>query len=318
MKIKINFFVFLAISLLLFSCDDIFEEDITNATLVPIYPGQNSVITGETVHFQWATVEGADDYRIQVYENNAGIILDSLVPSNNFFYNLDPGAYSWRARAENFAYQSAYNFPVDFTVEATDELTEQNILLTSPPDQIYTNDKNTVYSWQGLNAATSYIFELGKNSNGTITILYTNASSETNHTVPETIFDEDATFVWQVKGINDFSETTFSERSIFLDTTEPSVPILATPADTFISNISNIDFSWNMGDDTGNIQSPRDAIIQIATDVEFTNIVIEETTNNEDINLSFENSNTFYWRVKLIDEAGNEGNLSEVRSFTIN
>lgn len=318
--LKVTMLSLLCISV--FSCDDIVEEDLTNDTITIITPTTGQVITSNAVSFQWNALEGADDYKVQI-ENNANvIILDSLVPNNNFEYPLEPGNYKWRVRGENFAYQTAFTFPTDFTVEASDDLTNQNVFLNTPSDDFYTNSPSGILTtWSAINTADSYTFELDKQLSGNTTTLYQEANiTNTSHTIISTFLNEDAEYIWKVKAFNSTTatETEYSTRSVFLDTTIPNTPTLVSPANNATAVINtDIIFNWDTGTDPGSINAPLSSVLEIATNTTFTNADIYNTTSNSQ-SISFIVAGTYYWRVKTNDSAGNQGIVSAYNTIVAN
>src|SRR5690606_40883285 len=102
MKKVINVVCGLSAILLLTNCDDIFEEDISDDTMIILSPKKGDVITGNTVTFMWNALEGADNYNVQVSRaNTLEIILDSLVGNTSLTVPFPSGEFEWRVRAEN-------------------------------------------------------------------------------------------------------------------------------------------------------------------------------------------------------------------------
>lgn len=306
-------------SLLLVSCDDIFEEDISDETIQTIYPSQNAVIEGNAVNFQWHSIEGAEDYRIQVVDINRSdyIILDSLIGQTHFIHSLGPGDYRWRVRAENFAYKSSYSFPILFSMETSDNLSGQTLFLSTPKNNLYTNNKDNTYTWQTLSAASTYTFELQKNSGSLETVLMEENIQSTSFTPGADLYDEDAEYRWRVKGVNETSETEFTSRSIFIDTQTPNIPSLDSPADESSSVTRTIIFNWDNGTDAGNVKSEITGTIQIASNENF-NTVIATGEGEDSYQHTFDNPGIYFWRVIAADEAGNTSDYSEVWKITVN
>ena len=95
---------------ILFSCNDIFEEDIENDTVNLIYPNNNSEITNNDVNFTWSKLSGASNYRFQIFKSENNLLLkDTLINKNEIDIYLSNGIYSWRVRAENSGYSSLYS-----------------------------------------------------------------------------------------------------------------------------------------------------------------------------------------------------------------
>ncbi len=308
------------ICLILFlSCDDILEENLTDDLVTPIAPTEGSIITNNLVNFSWNPLEGADDYRLQLSnasQNNV-ILLDSLIHGTSFQYPLEPGTYQWRIRGENFAYETAYSFPVVFTIEASSDLANQTLILNTPTDNLYTNNSNLLFTWNDLQYADSYTFELVKNLNGQTTVAQQSGINATNYSVNASIFDVDAEYIWKVKAVNSTSETIYTSRSIYLDRQAPNQPSLVSPADEESIIGTMVDFNWTVGQDSGNIQSEVNSILEIAQDANFNTIIENLTiTNGSAQQITIANLGTYYWRVKTNDAAGNSSSYSVSRSFT--
>ncbi|MBC8756050.1 hypothetical protein H2O64_15335 [Kordia sp. YSTF-M3] len=306
-------------SLLFFiSCDDILEENISNDLVTPITPTSESVITNNVINFSWNASDGVDDYRLQLLDNNQSnlIILDSLVSTTSFQHPLDPGNYKWRVRGENFAYETAYSFPISFSVIASSDLTNQSVILNTPTANLYTNSTNILCTWNELPFADSYSFELIKNLNGQTTEVQQTGITATSYSVNTSVFDVDAEYIWKVKAVNATTETTFTSRSLFLDREAPNQPSLVSPADDEIITTIDIDFNWTLGQDNGNVQSEIESILEISQDANFNSIIETITVNNGNSQqVSIENVGTYYWRVRAKDAAQNVSSNSISRSF---
>ncbi|MHA7843652.1 MAG: hypothetical protein ACX93I_10055 [Winogradskyella sp.] len=299
-----------------YACDDILEEDITDDSIQITYPLEGTVINGNNVQFSWQHLDGADDYRVQVLNDNQIIIVDSLVSENQLTYPIDEGNYQWRVKGENFAYETEYTFPVNFSVDISEDLTNQNVILSTPSDNLYTNNTNITFTWNPLVNADSYTFEVLKNNNGQTTIYQESEIANTNSNIDSALFDIDAEYIWKVKAVNNGSETPYSERSVYIDRVEPNTPVLNTPIDNS-TNSSLVTFNWSNGTDTGNIQSSITNTIEIATDINFNSILLSDDTQNNTYQYNFSNIGNYYWRVRAYDSAGNESDNSITRILTI-
>ncbi len=306
----------LILFVLLFSCDDILEQDITNDTVQMIFPSEGAIIDGNTVQFSWQDVDGADNYRIQIIKSSQVFELDSLITTNTFKFILNSGTYQWRLRAENFAYSTAYTFPVNFSVETSDDLSNQNITLLTPSTDLYTNTTGFTFTWGKIATAASYSFELVKNLNGKETVLQQPDITSTSYTIDSEKFDVDAEYIWKVKAVNETSETGYSQRSIFLDRVPPNQPSLISPADEGTTT-TTVTFNWTNGTDSGNVKSAITNTIEIASDTNFNTVVHSESTVNNTYQYVFNTVGTYYWRVKAIDKATNESDYSIVRSLVV-
>lgn len=309
----------LCVSVLSFSCDDILEEDLTNDIIQTVFPTEGSVIESNVVNFSWNSLDGADDYRVQVYDLNQVKVHDTLVNNTSVSLPMTQGGYQWRVRGENSAYQSTYSFPVYFEVEETLILTNQQVILTSPSNNYVTNNVNISLNWDDLAAAEFYNLEIIKNSS---LIVYQSGNiTDTNFTLSNTVLDEDAIYTWKVKAINDTNstETTFSSRTLSIDTVNPNQPQNTLPANNSSqSSAATINFSWTIPADSGSVQSSISYTIEIASDTAFSNILQTSNVSGTTFSQSFTSVGDYYWRVTAKDIAGNTGVASNYFKFSIN
>ena len=307
------------LSIFLFSCDDVFEEDITDDTLVLVSPTENSIIESNVVDFQWEALDGAKKYRIEVYTQTNNKVLDTLIADKtNFIYPMSPGNYKWKARGENFGYQSKYSTLVNFSVVQTLDLTSQQVILSNPSDQIFTNASSINCSWQDLAAADSYDFELLNVTSGTPAFQQGGIVSPA-FTINDTYLTADAKYQWRVKGKNSTSETVFASRTFFIDRITPNVPQVTSPVNNSSQTANQaISFNWIAGTDSGVVQSPISYVIEFSNSSGFGSLIHTSTVTTNTFQKSFSTTGEYYWRVKAVDAAINTSLYSQVFKFTIN
>ncbi|WP_396591864.1 hypothetical protein [Allomuricauda sp. R78024] len=311
--------MFLSCSLIFISCDDVFEEDISDDTIVSIAPKNEANLTGNAVQFRWSILEGADNYHLQIIGNQQKIVLDSLVETDIFEYQIDPGTYQWRVRGENFAYVTPYTFVSVFTINSSEDLTNQLVTLTSPANNVYLNSEQFSFSWQGISTADSYHFRILEREGTNETQIFEDIAVVDNSiNLNNAVIANDAEYIWEVKAQNDNSSTSFFRRSFFIDRLAPPIPSIEEPDDEQNFDVDDeVSFSWDF-EDSGAIQSVISGTIEIASDQSFNTIILSNTGTSEQFSTTFTSAGTFYWRVYGEDEAGNKGDESAPRSFTIN
>lgn len=317
----------ISVCLLLLSsvaCDDVVEENIEDDVVVATYPTQGTIITGNAVTFEWEQLEGADDYRVQVFsEGTQTSVLDSLVEGQNTLtYVMNPGNFSWRVRGENFAYVTAYNFPIDFEVQASDDLTNQIINIATPSANYFTNNvSNVIVTWDALTNADSYTFEMDKTVNNTTTTeIQDSGLTTTSYSVASAAFNEDGIYTLKVKGLNstNSTETVFSTRLLSLDTQAPNDIGLVSPNEAATVNVSTtVNFSWNIPTDSGTVQSPITYQLELSNDDTFASVFGPAGGTTNTATYSFSTAGTYYWRIKATDEAGNTTISSTNRSLEV-
>lgn len=309
-----------AIAVVNFSCEDILEEDITNDIVQTRYPTEGVIVESNVAIFQWEPLKGADDYRVQVYTSNQFKVFDTLVNTNTVTLPLLQGTYKWRVRGENAAYESTYSFPISFRVEESDDLTNQQVVLVSPSSTFATNQNTVTLSWENLSAADSYEVQVTNTTNGNIVFTQNNITT-TNVSLNSTNITGDGQYTWKVKARNSttVTETVFSTRSFLVDTVVPNQPQNNLPANNATQTVNQtVNFSWTISTDTGTVQSAISYEIQIASDVNFTNVIQTSPTTGTSFQQSFTSVGDRYWRVRAKDAAGNVGAYSAGFKLTVN
>ncbi len=319
MKKLIKITLLVCICLLNKACDDVFEKDISGEKVTIISPKKQDTIHGNTVQFRWNAIENVESYRVQVTEEKTEVsFLDSLVTVKDFTYTLNPGKYNWKVRGENFAYHTPYSEPIPFTVLISEDLYNQKVFLTAPTDNMYTNKNTIILTWDKIRVAKSYQLEVDKTVLGkTTTEINEDDLTENSYTLSPTTLSEDAIYTWKVKAVNSTSNTEFSTRKFFLDTNKPNKPTLGSPDNNKIETELKVAFSWNLGNDTGEVQSPLSSKLEIASDTNFTSIIKTFDTKNLSQEYTFSSNGDYYWRVTTIDDATNQSDPSEVRKLTV-
>jgi len=307
----------------LISCDDVFEDDITDENITITAPLNGTTVVSNTATFQWNSNSGSEDYRVQVSDASSVIVVDSLVSINSFVYPLSPGVYSWRVRGENFAYQTAYTFPASFTMEASEVMTNQTVILNSPSDNFYTNSTSgQLVTWTGIPTADTYTFELDRDVSGSVsTINQSPGITATSYNITNADMTTDAIYIWKIKALNTATttETIYSTRKILLDTQIPNVAVLSTPVADGTEGLSTpVVFVWNNATDIGVVMSPVSSVLELASDIAFTSTIQTYEIGANTQSHTFAATGDYYWRVKNIDEAGNSSSYSTPRKVTVN
>lgn len=314
----LNKILLISLSLFIFSCDDILEEDITNDIVQVISPTKDAVVESNVVNFKWNSLKGADKYRVQVYEYDQVLILDSLTTKTNLTLPLAAGSYIWRVRAENYAYQSTYSFPSNFSTNIPDDLTNQQVILLTPDSDKYLNFTNITLNWEQLDNATSYSVRVVNTLTGQEVYPQTDLT-DTYLTLdlPELA---DGNYEWRVKAKNAETETRqYAAKRFNVDTTAPNQPKNSLPADNATQTVNTAaSFTWTIASDIGNIKSPISYVVEIATDIDFTSNLQTLNSNTTTLSYTFATVGTYYWRVKAVDVAGNIGTNSTGFKITVN
>lgn len=117
---------FLLVVLLLYGCEDIFEQDIEDASIEVIAPKNNTRTETGTVTFLWRPLAGARSYRVTIvsptFAGASRLVADTTLQADSahradrFTVTLDTGSYQWSLQAANGASRNkeqVYTLTVD-------------------------------------------------------------------------------------------------------------------------------------------------------------------------------------------------------------
>lgn len=291
-------------------CDDIIERNISDVTVVVHSPPDSLISTLVTQVFWWNEVDGADYYNLQIVSPSFSYILQLVTDTNiygtKFSYSLNPGNYEWRIKALNFAYETPFTTQM-LIIDSTPDISHQVIRLLGPADLDTTNKTQFLFDWEKLYNAQNYHFQ----------ILYENQSyiSEilSYDSITHFLNAGDGSYQWKIRGQNSTSNTPYSSRTLFIDTSSPGIPQLILPEANSALKDSIISFSWKRGEHYGS--SVRDSLF-IAKDSLFNNAVLSIIVNGTCYQDSLGKGN-YFWRVSSSDKAGNWSGYSGSRKFSI-
>lgn len=286
-------------------CNVFLETDLTNVNVVMKAPTNNLTTTQESQTFWWDYVAGATFYNIQIvspsFDSVQQLITDSEVTENTFEITLPPGEYQWTVVAYNTNYQSQSEI-YNLTIEESEDLEGQSVLLVSPSDNAITNDNPIRLLWQSLSAATQYHIQVAAPdfTNSTFII----AEDTTTNDYLDISNLADGTYQWRVKAMNNNSETAYTSSNFTVDRTPPTGATLISPSDganLFLNN--NINLTWTSASDAvqdtliilRDLGTSDEVVLTLPTvDFSYTFIDSTSTTNQ-----------TYFWKVKSVDEVGN-------------
>ncbi len=319
--VKNSPFVLFLLGLLLLgttACDDVIAKDISEETPVVVLPISGATIDANPVHIKWNELKGATRYRIEIVSPSFASIseytIDSTVTGTNFFVSLDSNDYELRITALNAGYTSKTSAIIPFSVGASAGGGNTSVVLTAPASNAYVNSDNVTFSWNSVPNLQSYTFELHSGPTFASPTVY---SEDQLASVQLALTDlEEGTYSWGVKAfLTDGSETAFTKRVFYIDTTNPGPVTLTSPTNNAIVPNTTVSFSWNYTN-PGTVQSTVNSTIEIARDNQFTDIAHTQTVTGTSVSVTL-TDDVYFWRIKTVDEAGNAGPTSSVYTFTL-
>jgi hypothetical protein len=311
---KFKFIVIIALSALCTSsCKDIFEENISSASVVVNSPLNNTITQTYSQLFWWENLTGALKYNIQIvkpsFDSIVTLVLDTTVAVNKITYSLNPGTYQWRIRAENGSSQTPYstfNIRVD-----SGSLANQTVVLLSPSDNYVSSNAFRQFSWQGIYGATKYHVVIDSATQGNI-FIDTVITSSAYNPVFSFSFTNDNIYYWKVRAENSSLNSQYSEvRTFTLDRIAPDSVTMPSSSSTPVA--SPVLLQWGT---LPNIDHYNLYVYQANGVTLFSGYPL--ATSNTSFSFSGGSSgNKLYWKVTAVDKAGNEGQAGTLRSFVL-
>jgi len=209
------------LTLLCLACEDIISiTDISEDQVFLLAPVEGAVLEDRMITFSWEELGDVDQYQVQVatpgFDNANQIVLDTILGDSiqsfrNFTTTLENNVYEWRVRAFNSSFATDYSTG-SFTVNDSEtmNLSDQQLLLLSPEDNLETTETVVQLSWEALEQATLY------------RIVITNLDDDSIFLEePLTTTDRLVTFIpgsysWAVRAENDTQITDFTIRSLMI------------------------------------------------------------------------------------------------------
>jgi hypothetical protein len=318
MKPCLNFYRFMfACGLigLLSSCDAIIEPSIAKKPVQTEAPSEGYQSTSYTVNFWWDEVDHALTYHLQVvtpdFNNPGSLVLDTIVKKNTFAFTLSPGNYQWRVLAQNGSSQTPYSTPRNFSV-AAGSIKQQAVQLSSPANNLVTNQGPVLFQWSSLYGATKYQLEIDTNNFADENTLVYNRTIATQQY--SFSFPKDGVYQWRVKAENDTAQAQWSVVNVVTyDHTPPAAVTLSAPADASTLPLP-VNLQWNAA--SGAIKYKLYVYKSDGTTLYSQSFPMVLTSTSYSFNQG-NSGDKFNWTVTALDAAGNESAAVTKRSFTL-
>lgn len=268
-----------------------------------------------TINFWWDQVNNALSYHLQVVTPNfaspGSLVLDTVIKKNTFSFNLNPGHYEWRVMAQNGSSQTAYMAALGFTVDAS-SIKQETVQLSSPANNLITNQSGLLFQWGSLYGATKYHFQIDTNN------FSNDASVVSDQVIPgqqiSFTFSKDHAYQWRVRAENDTAQSLWSAiHLITYDHSPPAKVMLASPSDNDTVALP-VALQW-----TAVPTASKYKLYVYKNDgTSLYNQSFPVTVSSTLYSFNSGNSgDKIYWKVSALDAAGNEGEASDIRSFIV-
>lgn len=296
------------------SCSEFIEPSIKGKDLILNSPADRAQSNRYSQSFWWEKVEHARAYHLQVvspsFDSVGYLALDTVIKTNTFNFTFEPGEYQWRVRAENSGSETAY-FTRTFTIYPS-SITSQQVQLISPIGNSVSNQSDLLVKWYNLYGATKYRLQVDTTDFQDETkMVYNSTTTGTELNIPLSL---ERTYKWRLRAESDSLQSKWSGTYTFTyDNTAPAKVTVISP-DNNSSIAKPVQLRWNAVAGAKKYQvilykngsaSPYDSSFPVTV-----------TGTSYSLNKG-EQGEILQWQVRAIDEAGNIGEYSTSRSFTV-
>ena len=313
-SIYISLFL-LAVTALFSSCNDIIEPSITKQQVNLEAPVNLYQSTSYAINFWWDPVDHALSYHLQVVSQSfaapGGLILDTIVSTYKFSYTLNPGNYQWRVMAENGSTQTGWSMPNSFNIVAG-SIKQQAVQLSSPANNLVTNQSPYLFQWSSLYGATAYQFEIDTNN-------FINENADvSNQLIPgqqlNFTFPKAQTYQWRVRAQNDTAQAQWSPIYVITYNNIPPAQVTLVAPENAATVSLPVSLQWSPVTHAVKYKLYVYQSDQVTVYNSSFPMVVTNTSYSFNLGSS---GNTIYWMVTALDAAGNESPASAKTNFVL-
>ncbi len=284
-----------------------------------VSPAFGSSGIGQNPQLEWTTVKNADFCRLQVAldKNFNTVVVDTLVSIVSGLCKVKEGVlenntqYFWRTGAVNVAGAGQWSASWTFSVLNAPDSPQ----LLSPVNGAAGQSVTPTLIWQKSNTAESYRLQISRDITFSDILHDINGLTTNEYTLPGGLLANNAQYFWRVNASNAGGtvpwSNTWSLGTGFVN--PPQQPVLISLPTGALGQSLTPTLDWS---DQPSVTSYR---IQVASDLNFTNIVVDEgnlTSSNYTIPPGkLSGSTMYYWKISA-NNLGGTGNWSMIWTFT--
>ncbi len=254
------------------------------------------------VDIKWQNVDGAESYRIQIHrsEGEQTLLIDKIIPIAHFNTSaLEDHDYVIRIRAIDANGLEGSNAEKTLRLDARPR---PPLAISPRPDEtVRTNLPE--FEWSTPVGSTEYHFQLSESSDLNSPVIDSKSFTGTRF-VPEQL--EPGTYYWRMATFAKEKEGPFSPVQSFTLRPTPEAPDLSKMSTE--GDEKNITLRWQPGKDGQQYK------IQMAKDLGFKEVIREEQLQ-QPVLATERPGEQFYFRVKVIDVDGFEGDWSPAQQI---
>jgi|GEM_PF-3010886 len=303
---RYKLFFAIALGVILAGCEEPVKNNLNIQTITIVEPTDGAVNNMTVTNFNWDDLLGVDHYEIEVatpdFSEEEFIIITEQVQRSNFVSTLAQGSYAWRVKAVNNQTETPFSMAI-FSIDTTLNLGSKTVNIIHPLNNTVVNTDSVLIQWENVSMANEYNLIIEEAASSAVM---------TNQVLTATQYFEgfdEGTYHIKVKAMNDVTSTAYTTHTFVVDLTPPTPPIITSPLNGAVVT-SPVELRWN-----NHLSAVEDSIF-----IYFTQAAISPIKRFSSVSQSVfftAASNTYYWRLKSYDAAGNVSPPSALQSFTI-
>lgn len=325
MKKRFSLFAMIAMICLVYSCDQVFEEDLSGITVETISPKDSAVVDENIQTFWWREIDDIISYRVVIVQPSFSapefIVLDTTLTNFQFTQDVsgwDSSRYEWTVfgiSGESVTDTVAH----PFVVSSGKDLSNDAITLLTPSNGAVLTEADQTFRWAELQDADYYVVIIASPSiRGNDDYELDTIFAEEELKLPYDLSKLDSgSYEWTVLGV---SGTNYSDTTIHSFTVPGNVSlsnqqvVLQAPEDNkeFGTNLIELDWETLGGAEYYVIQYDKhieDLFGSDATEI--------QRPGGKSGEIEFpENKVEYFWRVRAWNELG-YSQYSEIRRIYI-
>ncbi len=283
------------------------------ATPTLVWPTEGENVNDNTPNFNWdAPAENSYPltYYVEISPDKYDITDSSWVTDDNWEVTTDlvDNFYYWRVYAvDNAGNTSSFTTWQGFRI---DVLPPDTPTVVSPENQGWTTASPN-FDWNSVNDnSLPVVYNIEIYYSPSLNLAENVFTTEENYVV---ILDE-GSYLWRLRSIdNAGNKSDWTENRIFsVDNVLPTQVTLQYPDNNLHLAMDAITFEWQSASDVGS--GVAWYVIQIDNDDNFGSLLHENAAipgADNTYTYAFTETGSFYWRVRAVDNGGNEGAWSE-------
>jgi hypothetical protein len=270
-----------------------------------IFPVDNYIDQPLEGTIKWASVKGADKYKIQISKDTSfkKLLIDSII-ANNTFYNYSNFQYNtnyfWRVSAGTFSKFGAWSAKWMFSTYLG------KVALKLPVNHDVGIQINGNIEWNFLPVAKSYRVQLCKDTIFDDNIADVDAIKATTFSFSD--LEKSTQYFWRVLATDNISKSEWSD--IWRFWTIFPQPILQQPENNSTNTAINGQLTWKP------VPTASTYKVQLSTDPDFINVIQNQETYYPIMKYSgLEFEKPYFWRVKAANGTL-ESDWSDIFTFS--